>query len=402
MLTVAVVSSDASSSDYLRACLQQTGLVRSVVEWGVSSKGEWRLPPGEKVPEIVLLDLTRDVEPFFEFAAHLRRVNPSARIIASAAVENPDPNLLLHAMRSGVQEFLRKPLNPAKLQETLSRFLQETRADGARLQQNKALMVVGSKGGVGTSTVAVNLAVQVTHLTKKRVVLLDFARPVGHVALLLDLQPRFTIRDSVENIERLDGHFLSGLLTRHKSGLEVLPGAAHPEEWQQIPVASLSRVVNLAQSVFDYVVVDFGSHYSAEWNPTLRLARMILMVAEANVPSLWTLERQMSAAATLGLESDKLRIIINRWSRDDEVALKSVEKNVKRPIFARLPNDFRQVSEAVNLGVPLHRNHNNALVSAFRQLASNVTGVTLAPSPARRAGLDELLFALRPARSVNR
>ena len=402
MLTAAVVSPDAASSDYLRACLQQTGLVHSVVEWTVSNKGEWNLGLGEKIPDVILLDLPREAEPFFALAAHLHRMRPGARMIASAPVQNPDPNLLLTAMRSGVQEFLPKPINPAQLQETLARFIQESRVDGTCVIHNKALVVMGSKGGVGTSTVAVNLGVQIKQLTKKRVVLLDFARPVGHVSLLLDLQPRFTIRDAVENLERLDGHFLAGLLTQHKTGLEVLPGTSQPEEWQQIPVASLSRVVNLAQSVFDHVLVDFGSQYSPEWNSTLRLARLILIVAEANVPSLWTLERQLVATAALGLDPDRMRIIINRWNRGDDQALKSVEKNVKRSIFARLPNDFRQVSEAMNLGVPLSKNHNNALVSAFRQLAGSLTGVPLAPPANRRAGLDEFLFALRPTRLSNR
>lgn len=398
MLTAAVVSPDAASSDYLRACLQQTGMVHSVVEWSVSSKGEWHLGVGEEVPEVILLDLPRDVEPFFALAAHLRRMRPAARIIASSSVQTPDPNLLLNAMRCGVQEFLPKPINPAVLQETLGRFIQESHLDIPPPANEKLLVVMGSKGGVGTSTVAVNLSVQVAHLTKKRVLLLDFARPVGHVSLLLDLQPRFTIRDAVENLDRLDGHFLGGLLTRHKTGLEILPGTSRPEEWQHIPVASLSRVVNLAQSVFDYVLVDFGSQYSPEWNSTLALARMILIVAEANVPSLWTLERQLAATAALGLDPNRMRIIINRWNRGDDQALKSVEKNGKRPIFARLPNDFRQVSEAINMGIPLSKTQNNALVSAFRLLAGKLTGVPLAPPASGRRGLDQLLFTLRPAR----
>jgi pilus assembly protein CpaE len=396
MLTAGVISADAASSGFLRACLQQTGLVQSVVEWSMSPKGEWRLGLGEPVPDVVLLDLGRDPDPYFAFATHLRRLRPTTRIIACSPLQQPDPSFLLLAMRSGVQELFPKPIQPGTLQEALSRFLQETRAGESRPAE-KLVVVMGSKGGVGASTVAVNLGVQLAQITKKRVALLDFGRPVGHVSLLLDLQPRFSLRDAVENLDRLDAHFFSGLLTRHATGLEVLAGTSNPEEWQRIPVPALTRVVNLAQSTCDFVLMDFGAFFTPEWGSILRLARMVLLVAEANVPALWTLERQISSTTSLGLDPEKVRVVINRWNRSDEQALKSIEKNIKRPIFARLPNDFRQVSEAENLGVPLHKNHNNPLVTEFRALAGRLAGVQSRPAE-KKAGLSQLFLSLRSTR----
>ena len=387
-LTAAIVCADPASAGHLRACLQQTGLVSSVTEWTPGNRGLWTIRPTEMVPEVVILGLHGDLEPYFALAVQLRRIRPTTRIIACSAQPDPDPQLLLQAMRSGVQEFLPPPINAAVLQEALTRFLQENNPVGA-LPAEKLIVVMGTKGGVGTSTVAVNLAVQMVELTKKRVALLDFAPPMGHACLLLDLRPRFSVRDAVENLEHLDGHFFSGLLVKHKSGLEVLPGVSHPEEWERIQIPSLVRVVNVAQSIFDHVLVDFGSSISLEWAPVLRLAKTILLVAEANVPSLWALERDLSALSGLGRGPERVRIVINRWSRADEEALKAVEKNIKRPIIARLPNDFRQVSEAINLGTPLYRNHNNPLVSQFRLLAGQVSGTSPMVSGERR-GLAHL------------
>ena len=389
MWSAAVASGDTTYAEYLRACLQQTGLVHSVVEWGVSNRGEWRLRSGEPIPDVVLLGLKGDIEPYFVFAAQLRRIRPTVRIIACSQQQQPDPQLLLRAMRSGVQEFLPPPVNATVLQDALTRFIQEGDAAGAGMIE-KLIIVMGSKGGVGTSTVAVNLGVQLVRLTKKRVVLLDFARPVGHVSLLLDLQPRFSIRDAIGNLDRLDGHFFGGLLSRHKTGLEVLAGALHAEVWQQIQVPALVRVVNLAQSTFDFVLMDYGSHFSPEWSSIFRLARVILLVAEANVPALWTLERHLSAAAALGLDAERIRIVINRWNRLDEPALASVEKKLKRHVFARLPNDFRQVSEAVSLGVPLSKNHNNPLMAEFWLLAGKLAGI----APAARVKQSPLTHLL--------
>ena len=389
MLTAVVVSADSKKGDQLRATLQQTGMIESVVQWVPSSDKH----PGEKesIPDVILLDIADNSVPFYAFASHLHRLRPNVRIIACSPMQNPDPEVLMQAMRTGVREFLPKPVDPAKLREALSRFTQEKVGRNSKNGKN-LFMVMGSKGGVGTSTVTVNLSVQLAQVSKKRVALLDFARPIGHSSLLLDLQPRYSIRDAVENVDRLDAHFFAGLLTPHKSKLEVLAGTSHPEEWGSISMEALSRVVNVAQASSDYVIVDCGSNYTAEWAPLLRLAKNLFLIAEANVPALWNLEKHLSTTAALGFDPNRVHVIINRWNRGDEEALKAVEKTIKRPIFARLRNDFRRVSEAENLGVPLSRNHNNRLLDEYREIAIRLSGnKNGAPVAAKRNGLATLL-----------
>src|SRR6202166_2842032 len=365
MLTVTIASNDAVSSAHLLAALQQTGLVKIVKQWTISSD---KLPDaGDMSPDVVFLDLSRDPEHFFAFAAHVRRLRPAVKGVALSAILPPSHQLLLEAMRSGVQDFLPKPVNADVLSQLLTRFSEDLDIK-ERPSLEKLIVVMGAKGGVGTTTVAVNLGVQLTTFAKKHVVLLDFARPLGNVHLLLDLHPRFSVRDAVENMDRLDSHFFAGLLTAHKTKLEILGGITQPEEWQRIEVVSLERVVNVAQSTCDVVLLDMGSQFSSEWSPILRMARMILIIAEANVPALWTLERRLLALKGFGIEPDRMRVIINRWHKGDEQVLNSVEKNIKLPIFACLPNDFRKASEAANLGTPLHiNNHNNVLSTRYRQ-----------------------------------
>ena len=168
-----------------------------------------------------------------------------------------------------------------------------------------------------------NLGVQLATYAQKQVVLLDLARPLGNVHLLLDLHPRFAIRDAVDSLDRLDTHFFAGLLTAHKTKLEILGGAMQPEEWENIPVAPIERVVNVAQANFDIVLADLGSQFGSDWSPMLQSARMILLVAEANVPSLWTLERRITALGGFGVDQDRIRVVINRWHKGDEEALKT-------------------------------------------------------------------------------
>jgi pilus assembly protein CpaE len=372
MLTVGIASGDTVSSAQLMASLQQTGCVRSIKQWAIPT--DKTIDAGESLPDVVFLDLSRDPEGYFSFGAQIRRIHPSVKLVACSSSPAPNHQLLLEAMRSGVQDFLPKPVNPDALKQILSRFMQESDTKD-RSTLEKLIVVMGSKGGVGATTVAVNLGVQLSTYTHKRVVLLDFARPLGNVHLLLDLHTKFGVRDAVENLDRLDGHFFSGLLTRHKTKLEILGGTMQPEEWQSIAVPPLERVVNVAQSSFDMVLVDIGSQFSSEWSQVLRMARMILLVAEANVPALWTLERRLLALKGFGIDPDRSRIIINRWHKGDDEALKSIQKDISRPVFACLPNDFRKASEAVNLGTPIQQNHNNVLSNRYRQIACQLAGI---------------------------
>lgn len=385
MLTAAIASSDSNTSAQLLASLEQTGLAILQKHWTVPAD---RIDSSESVPDVVLLDLGHDPEPFFAFGAHLRRLRPTVRLIACSANNPPDHQMLLAAMRCGVQDFISKPSTPEALQEIFARFIHE--GQGAeRKSAEKLIVLMGSKGGVGTTTVAVNLGVQLATFARKRVVLLDLARPLGNAHLFLDLNPRFGIRDAIENIDRLDSHFFDGLLTTHKTKLQILAGALHPEQWQSIPASLLNRVANVAQTNFDMVVADLGSQFGSDWTTVLEAARMILLVTETNVPALWNLERRLSALGGLGINAEKVRIIVNRWHKDDQETLNSVQKNIKRPIFALLPNDFRKASTSVNLGTPLMENHNNFLTNHYRQLASLLTGVGPAPA-VKRGGISSL------------
>jgi pilus assembly protein CpaE len=389
MLRGFIASADVNASQQLRASLEQTGLVGQVSEWKV--EGDEVPGSGDCDVDVVLLDLGRDPDPYFALAKYIRNVKPAVRIIACSTQPEPDPQLLLDAMRSGVQEFLAKPVSTDVLRQTLQRFVTEA-SSGDKRATDRLIVVMGAKGGVGTTTVAVNLAVQLAHNLKKNTVLVDFGRPLGQCHLMLNLTPRFSVRDAVENLSRLDVHFFSGLLTEHRSGVKLLGGVTQAEEWERVPMGSAGRVINVAQSSFEGVVVDFGTQFTTDSVPVLRSARAVVLVAETNVPALWALERQLLALIGMGVEASRVQILINRWRRADQEALKTVEKNIKHPICSVIPNDYKQVSDAINMGTPLMGNHNNPLVSKFTQLAAQLTGMETARKETKSGGFNLFLF----------
>jgi pilus assembly protein CpaE len=247
---------------------------------------------------------------------------------------------------------------------------------------------------VGTTTIAVNLSVQLAHSLRRRTVLFDLGRPLGHAALLLDLETRFNFRAAVESLDRLDSNLFSGFLATHKSGVHVLAGASHADEWEHVTSAALARVINVGQGAFESVVADLGATCSSEWIPILRLAHRVVMVSETNVPSLWSLERQLSLLRSLGVDSERIRLVINRWHRADEEPLGAFEKRVKMPIAARIPNDYKQVSRAVNMGIALTTDNNDQLVHQFRVMAEEISGLGHG-APAKRSSILSLFSSKR-------
>ena len=391
MLTTGIASGDTTSFGLLLACLQQTGLVGAVKQWEIPTD---KLPDGsEPIPDVVLLDLGRDPQPYFAFGAHLRRLRPGICLIACSSTFPPNQQLMLDAMRSGVQDFIAKPAEPDALRVILER-LDQGDTPKEQIASKKLIVLMGAKGGVGATTVAVNLGVHLSMNAQKHTALLDFARPLGNAHLFLDVRPRFGIRDAMDNLDRLDTHFFGGLLTQHKSKLELLGGAQQPEEWRNIPMAPLERVVNVAHANFDVVLMDIGAQFSSDLAPVLRMARMILVVTEANVPSLWSLERRLLAMAGFGIDPERLRIVVNRWHKGDDEILKSIEKNIKNPIFACLPNDFKQASASQNMGTPIMKNHNDVLSARYRQLAIQLAGGEAMPA-AKRSGLSSVFSGKR-------
>src|SRR5665213_282608 len=256
MLTAAVVSYDTLGRTALAKCLQETGLVRQVLECSDTSDSHPALV--NALPEVVLLDLSPDdPSPQFEVASFLHRLSPSIRIVAVSALEEPDAPLLMRAMRYGVREFLHKPAQVSLLREVLVRFEQE-RGIVSAVGPRKLIAVMGAKGGVGTTTIAVNLSVQLAQISRKRVTLLDFSRPLGFVDMMLDIHPKFSVRDAAQNAARMDTHLFDGLLTQHKSGLAILGGISDPNEWANISMSAVPRISEIAQSHSDYVVMDLG------------------------------------------------------------------------------------------------------------------------------------------------
>jgi pilus assembly protein CpaE len=268
-------------------------------------------------------------------------------------------------MRAGANEFFVWP--PAD--ETFHGAVRRTAARRETAQGSKpaatTLVFFGAKGGAGTTTMAVNCAVEVARLSKRSTVILDLKQGLGEVALFLGVRPRYTVLDAIDNLHRLDREFLRELVTKHKSGLEILAGSEHFDRPGAGDSSAIEELFRLLARQYEYIVVDGGSQLNACSTAALFAADQMFLVANPDVPSVRNAQRLLDRVRQLGAAGERVRFLLNRAAEPFPIPLKQIEGAVGHPIHHTFPSDYKTVSTALNSGVPLALSGNTEIAEQF-------------------------------------
>lgn len=282
-----------------------------------------------------------------------------------------DPDLLLSAMRSGVREFVQLPTDSEALIEVLQKILEvlPTRQSGS------LIVVHGSGGGCGTSTVACNLAVEITQSGAGRVALVDLDLYRGQLAAMLDVFPTYTMLDvcRLDN-DDLDHGRLDSALLKHDSGVRLL---ARPKELLPQDLGVLARIVDVVHGLiemFDYVVLDFDLQTDLSDGRLVKMSDEFLLVCQPVIPAVRNASEVIRDLETMKFDTDRVRLVLNRVpKKPGSVRIENVEKSLKRNVFWEIPEDSACVSESLNLGIPLSEHATSSKVRcALRDMATAV------------------------------
>jgi pilus assembly protein CpaE len=329
--------------------------------------------------DVVMVDLDSDPDHALDVVESLCADGSTTVMVYSTEGES---GMVVPAMRAGAREFLTLPLAPGAVAEALVRAsvryparIQTRRAAG------KVLVFLGSKGGSGTTTLACNFAVALAQECGQRTLLIDLDLPLGDAGINLGLSSHFSTINALQNCGRLDANFLSALLTRHGSGLQVLtaPGEFVPVHTSTEAIDRLARV---ARQDFDCVVIDAGSRLDLTDTALFRSATMIYLVTQIGVPELRNSHRLISQYFTEG--GPKVEVVVNRFMpRAMGIGEDEIEKALTRPVRWKIPNDYATVREMQNTATPLVAK-DSAISRVIRQMARTACG--MAPAPEKKKG----------------
>jgi pilus assembly protein CpaE len=336
-------------------------------------------------PNVLLVDVRRAPAVPSQLAT-LKRQHPATNVILLASTL--DPALMLEGMRAGVNECIAEPLRQTDIDAALTRLLgQHTK--GA---EGPVFAFVGAKGGVGTTTTAVNVATTLTKLSPAGALLIDLHLAYGDAAVFLGVDARFSVLDALENLHRLDAQFLKGLVCRTVSGLELLPSADRPAT-RLLDVRRLGSVIQLAASQYAYTVLDVPRSDLTVLD-NLDDVASIVVVANQELATVRNAGR-MAAALRARYPKANVTTVINRTDGRSEINQQDVEKVVGSAIAHQFPSDYRRALLAMHKGRPLALDNHNQLSASFNALARDLAGVDTKKSERATSGFKGLLSGRR-------
>jgi pilus assembly protein CpaE len=303
-------------------------------------------------PDIGLIALDSNPEKGLALVQQVRDASPNCAILVTSS--STDGNLILRAMRAGVKEFIPAPVKIEDLIAALERVGDAKWGRGEnRARGSTIIAVCGATGGVGTTSLAVNLGCALAADARNSVALVDIDLCLGDADVFLDSIPDYTLVDVAQNVTRLDFTLLKRSLTKHSSGLYLLPRPVQLEDVQHITPEDLRRVIGLLKATFSHVIIDCSKSYSAIDMVALEMASNVLLVTQLDLPCLRNVVRLMLSFGQMDSMKEKIRIVVNRVGLDSQIGLKKAQETIGREIFWQLPNDFRTMVEVRNNGVPL-------------------------------------------------
>lgn len=331
-------------------------------------------PGGSESPDLVIMDIRRGYRDVLERAAAVRGQAPFAEIFVTAL--HIDADDLVKLFRSNIVDYVELPLKDQEFEQALERFVKRReQAKQLRPQKSgKLINLMGSKGGIGTTTVAVNLAVSLKKRDRsKSVVLVDLDLQFGDVALFLDLKPAHSIIHVARNRERLlHSEFMEGVLTEfgdEKTKIHVLPSAKPNEDLSQLHPETVCETIAALTTMFDYVVVDSGHVIHEITDEMLNRFSTLYLVSTLHLPVYRNTDRFLSYLA----HHEDVRVIINRYrSKYEEISIGDFAKNYKEVYFT-IPNDYSTASVFLNQAKPIpYMSRWGQLAKAYRRLAAQV------------------------------
>ncbi|PXF56883.1 MAG: hypothetical protein C4B58_11860 [Deltaproteobacteria bacterium] len=330
-------------------------------------------PQGSELPDVVIFEVGPDSEKDLESVEAMQRSPSCPEIFITYA----SYEIMKKALKMGIREFFSEPIKKEEVEIAFARYKKNLKHGKPKKgKYGKILSVLGSKGGMGTTTVAVNLAEALT-LTgdSVRIGLVDLNLEFGDIPLFLDIEPTHTIADVLQNILRLDSEFLLRAMIKHDSGIYILGSPNNPEEAKIITHDGIKQIFNLMQGMFDYIVVDSNRSLNQAIMVSLGLSEKVFVITQLDLASLKNAKRFIDMCITMGFDESKFRLVINRYDKNADISLDEAEAVFKQKASWLIPSDYVTVVSSINQGKSfIHTADNSRMTKSFKKMALRIQG----------------------------
>jgi len=313
--------------------------------------------------------------------------------VAIIMIEDEIKEEIMHkALFSGAKDVVLRPIIPTRLMDSIYKAyeMSKKRAELHRdipdrvkrkSELGQVITIFSTKGGVGKTFVSINLAVTLSKETKKRVVVVDLDLDFGSASLALNIQPKFTISDVVNDIKNIDPDLIESYLLMHDSGVKILPANLEPQMNEFINAEHIQIILRTLQNSYDYIIVDMPGRFYEPINPAFVFADKLLMITTPEVSTVRNIKASLLTLNDLNYPKSKIKLLLNKADRRGEVKAGDIEKTLNQSLFSSIDADYKGVMSSLNQGVPyVTKNSRSGIAKDFRKLAKKVSDEHLVKS----------------------
>ena len=350
----------------------------------------------ENRPPLVIVDITKKTNISLDVISKLTTLVKNIKIIVLSYETESD--IVIKALRAGAREFLVKPLIEKDFVASVQKMKDLILGNINDTTKCKVITTFSNKGGIGKTSIAVNLAMEIANITKEKVALVDLNMQMGDITTFLNLDPSFDTSYVINNLDRIDETFLLTTLEQYnKTSLYVLADPPDIEQAEIITSEDITTLINILRNVFSYIVIDTTSSFDAKTITALDNSDLILLISIINLPSIRNCQRCFDLFKKLGYSKDKIKLIINRYMDADDIKIEDVEEVLDHKVFFKIPNNYYTIINSINKGIPIcDAAPNSNICKSFKQLGAmlsdnyNYTNKNQKPQNQREQGFKFL------------
>ena len=365
--TLFILDKNENSREVIKSFVEGLEFVQEVKQFDDYQKGYEEIKQTSN--PIVIMDISEEFGGLEEIAGSLKLC--TSKIIITSV--NYSTNTIIKALRMGAKEFLPKPVLKEDLIRILSMFSSLTPED--ETSQSKIITVYSNKGGIGKTTIAVNLASELAKVTGDKVALVDLNLQLGDISTFLNINPPFDVSYVIKRlINKEENIFIKGFEKYKDSSLYVLSDPSYIEQSESITTQQITELFAALKKVFPYIVVDMSSSIDPISLKILDSSDWILFTTIVNIPAIRNAQRCLNLFRSRKYPADKVKIVINRHMENDEIKVEDIENTLGERVYWKIPNNYFTIMEAINKGETVFEiNPESNIGNSFRDFASKVS-----------------------------
>lgn len=365
--TLIVLDKNQNSREIIKSYLNGVDFLGEIKFFGDYIEGFEEIKNNDN-NTIVLMDMSME-EDVVEMANRIRFY--TTRLVLTSSDCSTD--MIIKAFRMGAKEFLPKPILRDEMIKVLSFLAKNKVVEESSV--SKVIAVYSNKGGIGKTTIAVNLAAELAKATKEKVALVDLNLQLGDVSAFLNLNPTFDVNYVIKNLVDKDENILIRAFEKYKdSSMYVLSDPSYIEQSESINPQQIESLFKCLRRIFPYIIIDMSSNIDANTLKILDISDLILFTTIVNLPAIRNAQRCLTLFRSRKYPENKVKIIVNRYMDNDDIKIEDIENTLSEKVYWKIPNNYFTIMDAINKGVCVAEvNSNSNIGNSFRDFATKIS-----------------------------